>query len=429
METPDEKSSETVSEQDERGQDGSPENETSINDDMDKIDKSQEGVEGILNEYPDDFEADEIIEEGRENVAEGRNNLSDFEKEKLEKEYKGVCRKILKNQSLSEEDEGVLEKMGETEKETAEKLEREYEKICKKINKNQTLPENERERLSEREEGMLKEIGVIVSDIIIEDEKFTVWRDKDEGGKKVDIKDKNDRFKENLEFKEGEKAIKEAKEEIAEKRDKIEKAVEESIEKYEDMEERFKNLLSQDEACNMLKEGDKKDLKEILGSLSEVFKNEIDLSKLEYIETELNNPEKLLRDHSYRLEKIEGLEKAVDFFENGLERLGEEEGDLLEKFLEFLKNHPELLKAAALIALAAGFLFLAEPAAEAIAATGIMLKVGAALKSAAIIGSLFAAYALTDEKQRDRFMSWITGTGKVPDWAWMGLDKYGEEKK
>ena len=97
--------------------------------------------------------------------------------------------------------------------------------------------------------------------------------------------------------------------------------------------------------------------------------------------------------------------------------------------MEFLKDHPELLKYAALIALLAGFAFLAEPAAEAIVATGIMIKAAAVLKSAAIIGSLFAAYALTDEKQRDRFMSWITGTGKVPDWAWLGLDKYGEEKK
>ncbi|MEA2098292.1 MAG: hypothetical protein U9P70_04460 [Patescibacteria group bacterium] len=404
------------------GQDRSPEDQV----DMGKINENQGRVEGTLSGDPD---VDRTIEKGGENTAEGGDNLSDFEKKKLEEEYVEVCRKILKNQSLSDGDKEILEKIGATEKETTERLEKEYEEICKKINKNQTLPENERENLSEKEEGMLKDIGVIVMDIIEEDEKFTIWRNKDKEDKEVDIKDKNDRFKENLEFKKGEKEIEEAKEEVAEKRVKIEKAVNESIEKYEDMEDRFKKLLSQDEACNMLKEEDKKDLEEILGSLSAVFKNEIDLSKLEYIETELNNPEKLLRDHSYRLEKIEGLEKAIDFFENGLERLGEEEGDLLEEFLEFLKDHPELLKVAALIALAAGFAFLAEPVADSIAATGIMIKVATALKSTALIGSLFAAYALTDEKQRDKFMAWITGTGKVPDWAWLGLDKYGEEKK
>ena len=168
----------------------------------------------------------------------------------------------------------------------------------------------------------------------------------------------------------------------------------------------------------------------ILGSLSAVIKNEIDLTKLEYIEAELDNPDKLLRDHSYRLAKIENLEKAVDFFENGLEKLGEEEGNLLEQFLEWLKKHPELLEAAALIALAAGFAFLAEPAAEAIAATGITLKLAGAVKSAAIMGCLMAGHALADEKQRDKFMAWITGTGKVPDWAWWGsTHKYEQERK
>lgn len=381
MENPDKKPPETASEQ--GGENLTKDSETRIEADLNELTGSQENIEETLKEEQGNFEADEIIEEGRENVSDGEECLSDFEKEKLEKEY---------------------------------------EKICKKINSN--------EKLSEEEEKKLKEIGIGVGDIMKEDVKFTAWRNKEQKEKKDAIEKKNIKFKETFELKKDKKEIKEAKEEITEKKKEIEKSVKESIEKYKEMEDGFRDLLSQNEVCDILKKEDKEDLMKILGSLSAVIRNEIDLTKLEYIETELDNPDKLLRDHSYRLAKIENLEKAVDFFENGLEKLGEEEGNLLEQFLEWLKEHPELLEVAALIALAAGFAFLAKPVAEAIAGTGIVLKLAGAVKSVAVIGSLFAAYALIDEKQRDKFMAWITGMGKVPDWAWWGsTHKYEQEKK
>ena len=379
MTNPD-KAPDTVPIQDLEKTDKNPENQ--IQNDMNKVEEGRGRVGEIL-EGEGGSKADEIREESMENVNKGRECSSDFEKEKLEKEY---------------------------------------EEICKKINKN--------EELSEEEEKMLKEIGIGVGDIINEDTEFTVWRNKEKKDKEDAIEKKNIEFKKAFEFKKDKKEIKEAGEEITEKKKEIEKAVKESIEKYKEMEDGFKDLLSQNEVCDILKKEDKEDLMKILGSLSAVIGNEINLTKLEYIEAELDNPDKLLRDHPYRLAKIENLEKAADFFDNGLEKLGEEEGALLEQFLEWLKEHPELLEAAALIALAAGFAFLAEPAAEAIAATGITLKIAGAVKSAAVMGCLLAGYALIDEKQRDKFMAWITGTGRVPDWAWWGsTHKYEQEKK
>ena len=285
------------------------------------------------------------------------------------------------------------------------------------------------EELEEKEEEQLKEIGIEVGKAIEEDERIAEWKTKGKEEKEDAIEKKNIEFKETFEFKKDKKEITEAREEIAKKEKEINKAVEESVKRYKEMEDRFKNLLSQDGGCDILEKEDKKELMEILGSLSAVIRNEIDLTKLKYIKAELDNPEKLLEDHAYRMAKIENLEKAADFFENGLEKLGEEEGSLLEEFLKFLKDHPELLTAAVLIALAA---VLAEPAVEAVAGAGIILKLAGAIgavKSAGVIGTLLVGYALTDEKQRDKFMAWICGTGKVYDFAWWGLDKYGEEKK
>ncbi|MCK4891561.1 MAG: hypothetical protein KAS78_02740, partial [Candidatus Pacebacteria bacterium] len=270
MENPDKKPPETASEQ--GGENLTKDSETRIEADLNELTGSQENIEETLKEEQGNFEADEIIEEGRENVSDGEECLSDFEKEKLEKEY---------------------------------------EKICKKINSN--------EKLSEEEEKKLKEIGIGVGDIMKEDVKFTAWRNKEQKEKKDAIEKKNIKFKETFELKKDKKEIKEAKEEITEKKKEIEKSVKESIEKYKEMEDGFRDLLSQNEVCDILKKEDKEDLMKILGSLSAVIRNEIDLTKLEYIETELDNPDKLLRDHSYRLAKIENLEKAVDFFENGLE--------------------------------------------------------------------------------------------------------------
>ena len=380
MKTPDERPSEPILERDGSEQDRNPEDQVDASADMDALDKSQEDIEGTLKGYSDDSDADEIIKEGRKNVAEGENNLSDLETEISEEDYEEILNKMMGN--------------------------------------------NESE-LTNEEKKKIKGIGVEVAENIKNNKRIVEWKTKEKEEKEIEIGEKKAEFEEKL-FK---KEIKESGEEIARKKKEIEKTIKESTEKYEDMEKRFKDLLSQNEVCNLLKDDEKAELMEILGSLSAVIRNEVDLRKLEYIETKFNNPDGLLEDHAYRIAEIENLERASDFFETGLLRLGEEEGDLLEKFMEFLKDHPELLKYAALIALLAGFAFLAEPAAEAIVATGIMIKAATVLKSAAIIGSLFAAYALTDEKQRDKFMSWITGTGKVPDWAWIGLDKYGEEKK
>ena len=415
MSSPDKTSPETLLEQDPEKLIQDP--EKLIQDDMDEVEGGQRRVGEILEGEGGDPEAEKIRKESRGNVDAGKKNLSDFEKEK----YERILEKIDRGEELPEEEQETIEK--------------EYERIYKKINRNERLPENEREGLSENEKEMLKKIGTEVNDVMEEDESFTVWREEKEKYKKTEIKSKNNEFKKTLgleetsELKKGEKEIKEAREEITKKRKKIEEITKKSIEEYKEMEDEFGKILKQDKACDILNEKEKDELQRILSSLSAVVKNEIDITKLKYIEAELDHPDKLLRDHPYRLAKIRSLEEAADFFDNGLERLGEKEGDLLEKFLEYLKDHPELLEIATLIALLAGFALLAEPAAEVIAGTEIMLKIAGAVKSAAILGSLVIGYTLLDEKQRDWIAKSLTGT-EVPNWAWLFSEyKYGQETK
>ncbi|MCK4592198.1 hypothetical protein KAT63_02020 [Candidatus Parcubacteria bacterium] len=384
MKNPDKKLLETASEQGAENQ-TAEDIETQIKSDSCNVNESQKNIEEILEEEQGNPKADEIIKEGRKNVRDSEENLSDFETEISEEDHKEILSKM----------------MGDN-----------------------------KEKLTSKEEKIVEEIGMAVEKDIKNNRRIAEWETKDDEKKEDAIEEKDLEFKERFEFKKGKREIEESRIEVAKKKKEIKKAVKESTEKYKDMEEKFKNLLSQNEVCNLLEKDEKEELMGILGSLSTVIKNEIDLRKLEYIEAKLDNPDKLLENHAYCIVEIENLEKAALFFDKGLERLGEEEGDLLEKFLKFLKDHPELLKYATLIALAVGFVSLAAPAAEVIAETGIMLKLAGAVKSAAIIGCLMAGYTLIDEKKRDGFMAWITGTGKVPDWAWFFSDyKYGQESK
>ncbi len=342
--------------------------------------------------------------------------------------------------------EPKTEQESETEKETKTEMEAEGEILRNKI-KDVVFGEREKKDWTDEEKKIMeayilgvkrgnfkeKDVNLLAVDFDLENVQFE--RSSPEN-KKAKIEERKEKYKNEL------IASGAIEPEGLNDRDKLEEVKKLLKERVKEESEAYNKLIEDKYRAgeNPFSKENKHDLKEVIEKIKESHETELKLEKLEYYQLAVDDAqlEFMINEHHIKINyTIRMLEQALEAYDKVLELLSIEEEKLtpeqqgiLTKLFELMKKNPKSVIAILAILVASGLLIAYGPAIlaslgseaaneigqevvkkAAESSAGKAVGYGAGLAGAVGLGLLGGAiYTLTDEKQRDEFMEWLTGT-------------------
>ncbi|MDF1497848.1 MAG: hypothetical protein P1P85_00625 [Patescibacteria group bacterium] len=380
--------------------------------------------------------------------AENENN----DKENLDNlDISKIVEKIINEEEVSEKEEMVLR----------EKIEDVI--VKKELEEKWTSKESEMlvSYLKGVEQGQFKDGNLMRMEIDFDLENVKFNR-LSENGKKAKIEERQEYFREKLNEQEIHNQEITA-ENIAKNYKELEKKLKDQIVQET---EAYVNLTSLQETESLFNENGKERMQKAIESLKKSNQIALNLERLEYYRLACDNDNlKFLieehhieKDYTIRMleEALKAYDKVLQLLEKEEEALSPEEKGILTELFKKIKDNPKMT-IIALLAILAGLglvmygpgllaamsTILAEKGGEEIAKTiaeKVIEESGKEAEKKVVlagagafvggVGLLGAICTLFDEEKRDKFVTFLCGTGKVYDYAWWGSShKYDREIK